>query len=205
MPKTTDHEKRKEQIANATLVTISEVGIENTTIRKISQKTNLSLGTVQYYFSTQNELYIYSMKLINKKMETRINSKIDSGMSMKEIAVTVLKNLIPHNHKYQFIEGEAWLSFSLMALKNNSLKELSNEMYTILNDVLINILSMLEKEGLLDGNFDLRQEATKLHAFIDGMIIETLIYPNLLKENDIELMIRDYLNMIIKFNYKIEK
>lgn len=196
MPKFVDHDKQKERIANATLTIIKEVGLEKTTIRKISHEANLSLGTVQYYFPSQIELYIYAMKLVNQRMDERIKSKVYDGMPIMEAIVTIFKHLIPHKNEEQIIEGEAWLSFSLMALRNSSLEPLSHDMYSILNELMIRVLLELKEEKYLENNFDIKQGAMSMHAFIDGITIQALLYPNLFKENHIELMLKNYLTTI---------
>lgn len=47
-------------------------GLERLTVRKIAEEAGLTIGGVQYYFSNQQELYVYAMELLLKRGEERI-------------------------------------------------------------------------------------------------------------------------------------
>lgn len=198
MPKIVDHDKRKELIADAMMNVIKEVGLEKTTVRKIAAEVGLSMGTVQYYFPAQQDLYIYAMELLNKRLEERMKHAVQEGMPVVEAVVTLLKQLIPHQDIDQMVEGEAWLVFSLMALRDPALEPLSHNMYSVLNELMRTILSALMEENYLDNSFDIEKGAISMHAFVDGVTTHAILYPHQFNESKIELLIKDYLQNICK-------
>lgn len=72
MPKQIDHEKRRKQIAEATWRVILERGMEGASARNIAKEAGLSLGALRHYFSTQDELLAFAMKLVQEKVTDRI-------------------------------------------------------------------------------------------------------------------------------------
>lgn len=71
MPKQIDHEKRRKEIAEATWRVILERGMEGASARNIAKEAGLSLGALRHYFSTQDELLVFAMKLVQEKVMAR--------------------------------------------------------------------------------------------------------------------------------------
>jgi AcrR family transcriptional regulator len=56
MPKIVDHDRRREEIAQATLRVIRKLGVENTTVRAISREGGFSSGVLAHYFGNKEEI-----------------------------------------------------------------------------------------------------------------------------------------------------
>src|SRR5699024_10360423 len=69
MTKKINHIKRKYRIVEAAFHVIYHSGFEKTTLRKIAQKAGLSLGSVQYFFPKQKDIYLFAMDVIYKRFE----------------------------------------------------------------------------------------------------------------------------------------
>ncbi|MFD0869536.1 TetR family transcriptional regulator [Paenibacillus residui] len=46
-------------MGEATFKVLMKYGLERLTVRKIAEEAGLTIGGVQYYFSNQQELYVY--------------------------------------------------------------------------------------------------------------------------------------------------
>lgn len=62
MPVRDDHEARRLQIAQAVWATISEYGIPGTTMRRVAAVGGISVGRIQHYFASRDELLRYSCR-----------------------------------------------------------------------------------------------------------------------------------------------
>ncbi|NOU85323.1 TetR family transcriptional regulator [Paenibacillus sp. LMG 31460] len=193
MSKTEARNKQMELIADATFRVIQSVGLEQTTIRKIAKEAGLSLGTVQYYFPTQQDIYLYSMEQLSKRILERIVQSVQKGDPVFEGVVTMLKQFISNQDQDPMIENEVWLSFSLMALRDQALEHLSSSTHQSTREFMELILNILQQNNYLRDALDLEMEAMNLHAFIDGLSLHAILYPNSFDEKMIENRIKDYL------------
>lgn len=60
MPTRDDHDAPRRQIATAVWATISEHGIQGTTMRRVAAVGGVSVGRIQHYFAGREELLTYS-------------------------------------------------------------------------------------------------------------------------------------------------
>lgn len=193
MPKVVDHNERKAVIAKATYQVIRQVGLENTTIRKIAEQSGLSMGSVQYYFPKQHDLYLYAVQLIMRRVEARIASIVESEMPLENKVLSMMKQVIPHSDEEIRVEAEVWLAFSLMALRNPALRELNEQVRLSLRKMITDILRHLERVQMLKPSLDIDAEARNLHAFIDGVTLHAILYPESFQGTRIETYLTDYL------------
>lgn len=196
MPKLVDHNQRKAVIAEATYHVIQRYGFENTTMRKIAEDAGLSLGAIQYYFPTQRDIYIFAMELLLERMEERIVYSVKDGDPAFEGVVRMLKQLIPLQDQDQRTEIEAWLSFALMALKDPTLGELSSKIYDSTLEFMKYMFKILHDHGCLGRPINIETESVNLYAFIDGLTLQSILYPNLFDEQMVENRIQDYLRNV---------
>ncbi|WP_337969849.1 TetR/AcrR family transcriptional regulator [Virgibacillus salexigens] len=193
MSKQEASKKRKELIAESTFRVIQSVGLEKTTIRKIAKESGFSLGTVQYYFPSQHEIYTYSMELLSKRITERIVQSVQKGDPVLGGVATMLKQLISNQDEEQYIENEVWLSFSLMALRDQALQPLSYSTHQNTKQFMKHILEILQQNNVLNDSLDMEMEAMNLHAFIDGLSVHSILYPDQFDEEMIVNRIKDYL------------
>lgn len=102
-------------------------GLERLTVRKIAEEAGLTIGGVQYYFSNQQELYVYAMELLLKRGEERIHRSIQEGDDVFKGVIKMLKQLIPLKDPEQRMEIEAWFNFAVMAMKDEKLSEYNEQ------------------------------------------------------------------------------
>ncbi|WP_299038949.1 TetR/AcrR family transcriptional regulator [uncultured Pseudokineococcus sp.] len=62
MPPSTDHDARRRAIAHAVWATVSEHGIEGTTMRRVAAAGSISVGRIQHYFPSREEMLRFSCR-----------------------------------------------------------------------------------------------------------------------------------------------
>ena len=60
MPPATDHDAARTAIAHAVWATVSEHGIQGTTMRRVAAAGSMSVGRIQHYFSSREEMLRFS-------------------------------------------------------------------------------------------------------------------------------------------------
>ncbi|MEK5437507.1 MULTISPECIES: TetR/AcrR family transcriptional regulator [Paenibacillus] len=71
MAKIVDHAQRRLRIAEATLRVIRQQGMNGATVRNIAQESDFLLGAMRHYFSTQDDLIDFSMRLVKERATVR--------------------------------------------------------------------------------------------------------------------------------------
>lgn len=202
MPKIINHEKQKEKIAEATWRIIQREGLEGATVRKIAKESGLSMGSMRHYFSSQSQLFIFSMELINSKAEKRINSMnlFSSGPSIEDIK-RVLLQLLPLDEERK-LETEVWLAFSAKSLSDPELQALAGRLYDILYDALKLVLDSLISLNLAKPDLNKEIEVEKLCALIDGLGYHCIMRPNKITPAVIESVLMHHLDSLCDLKKK---
>lgn len=71
-----DH--RRQQLIVATIKTISEFGISNTTVAKVTKAANLSAGIVGFYFNGKEQLLLETLKALSEEFTSNIKAAFAS-------------------------------------------------------------------------------------------------------------------------------
>lgn len=187
MPKIVDHEKQKQKVAEAVWRVILRDGIERASVRNIAEEAGISPGQLRYYFSTQSELFEFSMKLVAENVKKRISNKHVTGGPM-EAAWAFLSEVLPLDETRR-AEMEVWLAFHSKALVDETLKSLSEKVYAQMAGGIRHFLDQLMQRGVLRQDLDAAKESKRLHALIDGLAIHGIMFPGALTADDMRNII----------------
>jgi AcrR family transcriptional regulator len=173
MPKIVDHEERRSQIAEATWRVILERGMEGATVRNIAKESGLSLGALRHYFSTQDELLVYAMKLVQERATARINEIAMKDLPLKEKILNILLEIVPTNEE-TMAEMQVWFAFTAYARHKEDVFEAQQDGIFI---GIKKIIGYLDNSGLLKKNIDSEIESERLYALIDGLALHAMLEP----------------------------
>jgi len=194
MPKKIDHAERKDQIVDAAFDVIYNYGFEKTTLREIAKKAGLSLGSVQYFFPKQKDIYAFAMEVIFQKFEERMQKvvQVDQDQDTFETAVRMAKQIVIQTTEGR-IENDIWVKFTLMATMNPEYYELKEEYRKVNLNFAEEILNILDTSEYPKNHDNLEERAHSLIIFITGLVFESVIYTYLFNDQVVEKKIREYL------------
>ncbi|MEI3847936.1 MULTISPECIES: TetR/AcrR family transcriptional regulator [unclassified Microbacterium] len=72
MPKRVDHDERRGAIAEALWRVVDELGWARTTMREVARAADVSLGQLQHYFSTREEMLTFARELASERAGERV-------------------------------------------------------------------------------------------------------------------------------------
>lgn len=200
MPKLIDHQNKKQSIAEAAWRVVLKHGWEGMTVRNIAKEAGLSLGSLRYYFSTQEELYRYAKELVHKRLAERIDEIFKEDISPKVKIIRVLLELIPVGGELT-LETEARLIFKLhLRHEEKGFDMQQDSVYAAVKNVMSNLVLL----NLLNREADLNLETERLYALMDGMALDAMLRK---REGKIEMaqkMIIAHLNSICKEEMEAE-
>lgn len=172
MPKRVDHQKRKQIIAKAAMKLIEQKGAEATTLRDIAKEVGLSLGSIQYYFPKQSDLYWFTMETLFQRTQQRMSEVEPKGTSAFDYAVQMIVQYIQVGDQEQRMENAIWIQFAVMEQEEN--KELYQRFTTIYREFLETVFVQLQDGNCLKEGLDLDLEIKKLEIYTDGLILNAI-------------------------------
>ena len=89
MPKVVDHEKRREEIAEATWRVIERAGAEGANMREIAREAGQTTGVVTHYFRDKRELMAFAFGLMVDRSTSRM-AEAAAGSGPMEALVQLL-------------------------------------------------------------------------------------------------------------------
>lgn len=196
MPKIVDHEQQKIKVAEAAWRVIRRAGIENASVRNVAQEAGISPGSMRHYFSTQAELFSFSMSLVSERVTARITS-LSFDRPILEATKDVLRELVPLNEESRS-EMEVWLAFVSKSLSEPSLRDHAERVYGELRSAMLLVVRVLVEYGLAPKHTNIEEEAERMHVFVDGVALHGLTYPNQMPPDRMERLLDEYLESLCK-------
>ncbi|MGE7622184.1 TetR/AcrR family transcriptional regulator [Viridibacillus sp. NPDC096237] len=196
MEKINKFEIQREKIAQATWSVIRREGLENASVRNVAQEANLSVGSLRHYFSTQSDLLIYSMELIQKKSDERIEVMrlFGKGPTTDDI-LEVLRQFLPLDEDRK-LEMEVWLSFSSKALADEAIRakcqELLENSYQMLRTMLELLIFLKEARE----DLDIDVEVIRLYGLLEGISYHCIMLPDKITHEIIDRVLREQLQTL---------
>lgn len=194
MPKLIDLTERKQFIAHATWKIMLKQGIEGVSARNIAKEAGLSLGALRYYFSSQEELMLYAESLVFDRLTEKAKEIFQEEKSPVEKIIGVLMAFLPAKEE-SLMEVKVRLIFKLHG--GSSEKNYQEEQDVALQAVK-NIMSNLILLNLLKKELDVPLETDRLIHLLDGMVLDAMVRPERISNEQQRKMIIYHLNTICK-------
>jgi AcrR family transcriptional regulator len=192
MPKIVDHNLRKKQIAEASWRVILEQGMEGATVRNIAKEAGLSLGALRHYFSTQEELLEFAMKLVMERATERIEKITVKELPPKEMILEILMQLVPTTPE-TMAEMEVWFTFINYARHKQVTIDLPHDG---IYQGMAKIIQSMDGLKLLRNDLNIDLEIERLYALIDGIALHALLEKERLNQERIHELFVYHLNSI---------
>ncbi|WP_129305053.1 TetR/AcrR family transcriptional regulator [Streptomyces sp. L2] len=175
MPKVVDPQARRAAVAEAVWRLILSRGWEGVSVRSVAKEAGLSAGSLRHYFATQSDVLVFAMQLVID----RVRDRVQALELQPDPAVTVLRaieELLPLDAERR-AEAEVWLAFTVRAQTEPTLRALRDTSYELLQDLCQQLVEVLTRHDPRD-DLDLRVEAERLYALIDGLVVHCVIRPD---------------------------
>lgn len=115
------HEQRKAAIAQAMWTLAARSGLEAVSLREVATQAGVSMGRVQHYFPTKDEMLLYGLKLAQDRMRERIERRQPSDNEAL-LRATIDELLCDDHDTRQAVR--VWVAFLGRALEDRHIAEL---------------------------------------------------------------------------------
>ncbi|WP_018218343.1 TetR/AcrR family transcriptional regulator [Salinispora vitiensis] len=185
--------QRRRQLADAVLAIAGERGLDEVSIREVAARTGVSIGAVQYYFRTKDELLLFAIEQVTERLISRLDA-LPPAASIRAEIHREMAAMMPLNPPAE-LANRIWLAFAARSLVSESLGEAHA---TGLRQIRAHYESRLS-EARDDGNLsdvDPKMAATILLALVDGLTMHALLSPDELPADFLRRAIDVYLDWI---------
>ncbi|MBB5154570.1 TetR/AcrR family transcriptional regulator [Saccharopolyspora phatthalungensis] len=177
MPKQVDHEARRIQIAEALMRLASRGGLEAVSLRDVAAEAGVSMGAVQHYFKSKDQMLTFAMNHVNNRAAQRIRQRLESESTQPNARV-VLRTLmlemlaLSEDSRMEYLTHVA---FFLRALGAPELAEDYRQWWPQLEAWVAAELRTAQESGELPADRDPEREAEALLLIPDGLSVGLLL------------------------------
>lgn len=169
MPKKVDHEARRLELAEALWRLTREQGWDAVSLRKVAAEAGVSMGMVQHYFTTKDEMLRFAMEMISEDVKVRIQARLAAltGPPTPRLLVeTVLTEMIPRPSRRATELEAAELFVRRFTLKPESAAKFAASGEAV-KTLLVDQLRLARPQATVD---TIERDAGSLLAMLDGLM-----------------------------------
>jgi AcrR family transcriptional regulator len=173
MPKQVDHTARRLELLEAMMRITRKDGWDGVSLRKLAAEAGVSMGMVQHYFTTKDEMLRFAIEMMAEDTRQRIRRRVadlPEPPTPRLLVETVLTEMIPDPGR-RAVEAEAakvWMRrFMLRPESQAVLSQGAADLRTALTDQIL-----LGRPG---DRADAERNANTLIALLDGLIFNIVV------------------------------
>ncbi|MEU4831404.1 TetR/AcrR family transcriptional regulator [Streptosporangium sp. NPDC023615] len=177
MPKKVDHDERRRHIAEAVLRITGRHGLDHATLRDIAVEAGISLGAVQHYFRSKDELLQHVIAHTGEQVTARIMAGFaglggtgDTGgtISVGSFLRVMASEMLPLDARRR-AERRVLQAFGVRAADAPHLTEPLREGNDWLHDRVAELIGQAQRDGELRPELHAGHESITLLAMIEGL------------------------------------
>lgn len=170
MPKVVDHEARRHELAAAVCRVILRQGLGGVSIRDVAKEADWSSGALRHYFTTRDELLSFALRLVVDRLTERLSGG-PRGRSPRDAVRHILREILPLDAARRE-ETAIWFAFATRSLAEPRIAGELELVFVSTRDLCRRIAHDLDRYGNLAPGRDPDREAARLHALLDGLILQ---------------------------------
>ncbi|WP_199537327.1 TetR/AcrR family transcriptional regulator [Spongiactinospora gelatinilytica] len=169
------HEERRRQIAEALLAIIDLHGLDAVSLRDVAARAEVSLGAVQHYFRSKDEMLLFALDYISERGTERVRRSLGQGeQPPRAVLRDILAELVPADDQRR-AELRIATAFTARSLVSPKLADHLRAGYDSLYDVLVLLIRHAQEADEMPAGLDPERTAAALFALAEGLGMQVLI------------------------------
>jgi AcrR family transcriptional regulator len=170
MPKQVDHEQRRADIAAAVWRLTVEEGLDAVSMRGVAAAAGVSLGQVQHYFASKDDLLLAAVDLLGERFSRRWAAAQPADPTPRAMLRAYLLQLLPLDEERR-VEAYVGAAFLTRAPHSPAIADMLRDGFAWATSMVV---GWLEDGGIATGRAAHRTAQTLL-AVVDGLAMHTLV------------------------------
>jgi AcrR family transcriptional regulator len=174
MPRKVDHDERRRHIVEALLRIAGTRGLDAVSLREVGQEAGVSMGAVQHYFATKEEMLAYALRhwlrlSVHTGFAARVRARMDGAAARPGTVLRALAaEYLPYDEPSRF-DARVALAFLSRAAVVPALAAAVAPAFAGFAGTLRALLASA------DAGLDADAEAQRLAALLDGLRMPVLL------------------------------
>lgn len=182
MPRTVDHEQRRDELVDAAWGLILDDGLAGVTIRRLAERSGWSSGAVRHYLPTRESIVDAAGARVSTVIGDRVEAALAAArpggdwtlVSARAAVVDILLAVLPTDQVSRRASA-VWLAFVGQAASDASLAQAQGVVYNDLHEALVDVLTDLTRSTFARVPSGADEAAAELMAVVDGLTIHLLL------------------------------
>lgn len=180
MPRQVDHEARRQRIADAVCRLVAREGLDGVRLRNVAAEADVSMGQVQHYFTTKDDMLLFTFHALSARMQRRLGTAMHAldqpptaRGELRALLVAMLFTDVEGR-----LEAPLFLAFLARAVVEPKLATPFREGTHALITFAADRICTAQQAGEADRSLSPDLEAAALFALADGLMIHILLDPD---------------------------
>ena len=177
MPRQVDRQARRRQIAGALLRITATRGLEAVSLRQVAAEAGVSMGLVEHYFRTKEQMLRFAFEAVSERVAERIGQRwagLPDPAPPRLALQAVLLEMLPLDGPRR-TEAVIGLAFLARAAVDPELAQVLRTGYAQLRDFAADQIRQGQAAGEVATTVDPAQAAATLLALVDGLTVHGLV------------------------------
>jgi AcrR family transcriptional regulator len=174
-----------DDLADALIRVVAGQGLDAVSIRAVAREAGVSIGTVQHYFATKDELLLAAYRRVIDQVTARARRAAEEDPSPRDYIRSLLRELLPLDDRRE-AELRVAVAFTARSVHSRRLTELYTDGYGALVDAIANALRRAVQRGEAAPDVRPRRDAIQAVALADGLGWHQLCAPGALASDAAE-------------------
>lgn len=175
MPRTIDHEERRQRIGEAVWRIVLREGVGAVSLRTVAAEADLVLGSLRHSFPTKDALLAFAMELAHERAAARIARHAGVEDPVRRVRLA-LHEVMPLDDE-RTVEMRVHLALMAESPAHQRLAELADAAHDAIRGLCHEALTVLHDAGRVRAGLDLRRATDTLHALVDGLALHAMRDP----------------------------
>jgi len=183
MPRQINHDQRRTVIAEAVGRLVVAGGLEAVSMRQVAAAAGISLGQVQHYFATKDELLRYALgaasgRTYDRYIERATHASVsEEDVEPRQLVHTMLVERLPLDDDDDGARVDAHIGFAFLAraMSEPELAKALRKRHESDEYALAELLRRGQREGSVRLDLDPMRAARTLLAVVDGLTAHVLV------------------------------
>ena len=180
MARTADHDARRRQVAQAVEKLVATEGYDAVTVAKTASAAGISVGLVQHYFPSKDDMLLHAFTHVRERTEQRVMADAEradqAGARIEQILLDALTELLPLDDRRRR-ECRVELAFTGRAVDNARVAEALGRSNAHLRAMLAQAIRNGKECGEVLATTDEEAEAARTLAVLDGLKLHAYTEP----------------------------
>ncbi|MFG3340062.1 TetR/AcrR family transcriptional regulator [Glycomyces sp. NPDC048151] len=175
MPRTADHDLRRQQMAAATHRLIAHAGLDAATMAAVAREAGFSVGLVQHYFASKDDLLLFAYRQMTEHQLARVARMVAEGEADRQPIRAILLRCMPELwplDESRRGEYRVATAFHARALDVPTVAEVARETAAVVRGQIARAVENGKECGEVEPATDAERAALELSALIAGLAEE---------------------------------